>query len=183
MGVLAALGVAAALMLAPEKKMAGESGGVTLWEVCSANQGGFIDGRGETPDWIEIKNTADTPVSLAGFTLGDGREAKRETLLPDVTLEAEEYILLCASGQEGWDGKYYHLPFKISAEGEMLWLGAPDGRVVQLVYLPAMGADESYGMTEDGSMQKNAYSTPGAANSEAMAGYQAAPMGWVEERK
>lgn len=183
MGVVAALGVTAALFFAPQKIIAGETGGITIWEVCTANQGCYTDGRGETPDWIELKNTADESVNLVGFTLGDGREAEKQAPLPEVELEPGECILLCASGQMGWDGANYHLPFRLSSEGELLLLSAPDGRVVQLIYIPSMAAEESYGMTEKGTMEKMQAPTPGEANAPVQPGYQAAPMGWVEGRR
>ena len=183
MGLLAFVGIAAALIFSTGKAIAGEKGGVTIWEVCSVNRAGMPDGQGEYPDWIEIKNTAQVPVSLAGFTLGDGRKKDRQATLPDITLNPDEYMLLCASGREGWDGQYYHVPFRLSAEGELLLLGAPDGRVVQLIYLPAMGADESYGMTGSGIMEKSRYPTPGQENAMGGNRYQAAAMGWVEGRR
>jgi len=183
MGIAAVLGVAAALFFAPQKAIAGEKGGITIWEVCSVNRGSFRDQRGETPDWIEVKNTADEPVNLAGFMLGDGRTAEKQAPLPEVELKPGECILLCASGQTGWDGANYHLPFRLSSEGELLLLSAPDGRVVQLIYIPSMAAEESYGMTEKGTMEKMQTPTPGEANAPVQPGYQAAPMGWVEGRR
>lgn len=183
LGILASAGIVAALFFSPGKTLAGEKGGITIWEVCSVNRMGLSDGKGRYPDWIEIKNTSDVPVSLAGFTLGDGRKKDKQIHLPDVTLNPDEYILLCASGQKGWDGQYYHVPIRLSSEGEMLFLGTSDGRIVQLIYLPAMNADESYGMTMRGTMEKSRYPTPGKENAADDRVYPAAPMGWVENRR
>ena len=44
---------------------------VTITEFLASNSGGLLDEDGETPDWIEIYNSATTSVDLAGWHLTD----------------------------------------------------------------------------------------------------------------
>jgi hypothetical protein len=182
-GWIALLGAAAALLFSQQSALSGPRGGVTLWEFCASNADSLTDGWGGRPDWIEIKNTGDTVICLEGFSINDSKRQVSVAPLPDVSLAPGEYLVLCASGREGFDGKYHHLPLKLAAEGEFLTLTDGTGCILQAVMLPAMGADESWGMTEADVMEKMARATPGADNDAGMGEAYAAPMGWVENRK
>ena len=183
LALAALLGVAAAMVFSRQSSLAGADGGVTMWELCAANHGCLTDGQGAHPDWIELTNTGREPVNLKGFTLGDSKRQLDLAVLPDYTLQPGAYLVVCASGKSGWDGAYYHVPFRLSAQGEFLTLADPSGRILQAVFLPAMGENESYGMSEQGVMVKTSVPTPGADNRTAQPSGQAAPMGLVEGRQ
>ncbi len=183
MALAALLGITLALIFSRQSSMAGADGGITIWELCASNHGCLTDGKGAHPDWIELTNTGEEAVNLKGFTLGDSKRKLDLAVLPDYMLQPGEYLVLCASGGEGWDGHYYHVPFRLSAQGEFLSLADPSGRILQAIFMPAMGDDESYGISEQGAMVRTAQPTPGAGNQ--IDGYsgQAAPMGLVEQRR
>lgn len=182
LALLGGVAILCGVIFARKQSLAGEDGGVTMWELCASNHGSLTDGRGAHPDWIELTNTAGEPINLRGFTVSDGRKAP-SAALPDYMLMPGEYFVICASGEAGWDGLYYHVPFRLSARGELVILADPRGRVLQTILLPPMGEDESYGMSSSGNMAKMAAPTPGAANGAEETGIQAAPMAWVEGRR
>jgi len=183
LALAALLSVIAALVFSRQSSMAGPEGGVTIWELCASNQGCLTDGRGGHPDWIELTNTGEEAINLKGFTLGDSKRELELAVLPDYTLQPGEYLVLCASGEAGWDGVYYHIPFRLSAQGEFLTLADPQGRILQAVFMPAMGGDESYGISEQGVMVRADCPTPGEGNRITRMGGQAAPMGLVQQRR
>lgn len=183
LALVALLGVTAALIFSRQSSMAGPEGGVTIWELCASNHGCLTDGRGEHPDWIELTNTGQEAVNLKGFTLGDSKRELALAVLPDYTLQPGEYLVLCASGKTGWDGAYYHIPFRLSAQGEFLTLADPRGRILQAVFMPAMGKDESYGISDQGVMVSSDWPTPGAENRITQTSGEAAPMGLVQRRR
>lgn len=45
-------------------------------EICAANKNSFQDASGASPDWIEIINTSDQTLSLAGIGLSDGKKIR-----------------------------------------------------------------------------------------------------------
>ena len=44
---------------------------VQINEFVSSNGSSFYDEDGDTPDWIELYNTTDQPINLAGFGITD----------------------------------------------------------------------------------------------------------------
>lgn len=50
----------------------------------------------ETGDWVEIHNTSDRVVKLSGYRFYDD---KHEFLLPDVTIGAQDYLIICQNAK------------------------------------------------------------------------------------
>lgn len=70
-------------------------------EVMSSDNTAFADEDGDCEDWVELVNTGDASVPLAGWGLTD--DAAGEPLkwtFPDITLTAGEYLLVWASGKD-----------------------------------------------------------------------------------
>ncbi len=111
--------------------------GVVINEVCFSNTES-VAGR-NSYDWIEIRNTSSSSVSLAGWGLSDDPAKPRKwQFAEDVTLKAGGYLVVMATGNTfiGVDRYgYYHASFKLSV-GESITLSTPDGTVVDR--LPAM---------------------------------------------
>ena len=111
-------------------------------EVLSSNSK-FPAPDGGSHDLVEIKNISDKPVSLSGYTLSDKRSEPERYVFPDAVLESGEfYVVYCsdntALGQN-------HAPFKISADGETLYL-SKDGVFTDALSVPGdLGKNESYG--------------------------------------
>ena len=69
-------------------------------EVMSSNQTSVRDEDGDTPDWIEIYNPGDVSIDLTGYGLSDRPDNPYKWVLPSITLEAEEHMLVFASGKD-----------------------------------------------------------------------------------
>ncbi|MBN2801244.1 MAG: lamin tail domain-containing protein [Deltaproteobacteria bacterium] len=121
---------------------------------------------GETADFVELVNTGDSCLDLAGLYLSDDADALDAFPLPALTLEAGAFTVIWADQGEGDD----HAPFKLSSGGEDVFLSDADGAILATVALPALEADTSWGRLPDGTgaFQRTA-PTPGEAN-RALAG-------------
>ena len=96
-----------------------------------------------TPDWVELHNATDAPVDLSGWTISDDEAEPAKARLSG-SIEARGFLVLRAD-----EGIHENsLPFKISAEGGVLLLFAPDGRG-QIVRHGVVGADFSVARTTD----------------------------------
>ena len=98
--------------------------GVIISEVMTDNRTTLADEDGDFPDWIELRNTTDAPVSLDGFGLSDDPADSFKWRLPDITLGAEEHLLVFASGKDRREVREpVHAP-PPGVPGLRLWLDA-----------------------------------------------------------
>ncbi len=72
---------------------------VQLNELMSSNTRIF-DEEGDTPDWFELYNPSGQAVELSGWTVTDKRDNPGKWPFPDAVLEADEYLLVWASGKD-----------------------------------------------------------------------------------
>jgi CotH kinase protein/Lamin Tail Domain/Chitobiase/beta-hexosaminidase C-terminal domain len=97
-------------------------------EFMASNQNGITDENGSRPDWIEIRNPDAAPVSMSGWALTDSATNPQKWLFPAVTIPANGYLLVFASGNDRRTvGQNLHTNFSLSAGGEFLALVRPDG--------------------------------------------------------
>ena len=136
-------------------------------EVMANNESTLADGQGEFDDWVEIYNSGNAAVDLSGYFLSDdaGDVARWQIPLASgvVVLPGERVVLwLDGDTEDGAD----HLPFRLAAEGEVLFLTDPDGvTVVDQVTLPVQHPDISYGRDEaTGEFRYLINPTPGMVN-------------------
>ncbi|OHB72714.1 MAG: hypothetical protein A2V70_02015 [Planctomycetes bacterium RBG_13_63_9] len=126
-----------------------------ITEFMADNDSTLADGDDNFPDWIEIYNPADVPVSLHGWYLTDDADDLEKWEFPQVTIDAGEYLLVFASGQnvdDYVDGQgYLHTNFKLDADGGSLALVASDGHTVVDAYwdYPGQLRDVSYGVANE----------------------------------
>ena len=133
-------------------------------EVMSANKATVADASGDFPDWVELINRGEEPVSLTGCSLSWGA---RSLALADAELEPGACALILFSEQRD----AFSLP---NEEGTLRLLG-PTGGELDAMRLPKLEADCSF--TPDG---VSLWPTPGYENSpKGYAAFQAArePLG------
>jgi len=101
-------------------------------------------------DWIELYNSADREVSLAGYYVSDTADALYRARLPvEAVVPAEGFLVLYADDDTTQGG--LHLGFKLSGDGEGVWLTSADGRIVDSVTFGSDGpAGSSYARYPDG---------------------------------
>jgi hypothetical protein len=122
---------------------------VRINEFLADNQNGIRDDDGTRQDWIELFNASPTPVDLAGWYLSDdGLNLTKWRVPPGVSMAANAYLLIWASGKDRTNLNALHTNFKLNKDGGFLGLPAPDGTNVISMYSPAYPAqvsDVSYG--------------------------------------
>jgi hypothetical protein len=141
---------------------------VTISEFMAVNDGGLPDGDGDFSDWIELHNQDSNSVSLLHWSLTGDAARLRQWLLPDVTVPANGYLVVFASGKNrAVAGAELHTSFKLDGAGEFLALVKPDGITVASQFTPRFPNQRknvSYGVGPDAALHYFRPPTPGTAN-------------------
>ena len=109
------------------------------------------------PDWVELHNAGEEPVSLKNVFLCCGTESFE---LGEAELGADEYMVVFCDDS----GLPAHASFSISKEGESLALRTDRNVILDEFELPACETDRSASRAEDGGIFVSAMATPGYAN-------------------
>jgi hypothetical protein len=139
-------------------------------EILAANQTGLADEDGEAQGWIEIYNRGSAPVSLAGWSLTDDSEDPGRWVFPAVTVNANSYLVVFASGKDRTSltpPARLHTNFKLAEGGEFLGLYSPDSPrtlISSFSPFPVQRNDYSYGYDTTNNLRYFAVPTPGAPN-------------------
>ena len=130
------------------------AGNPIISEFVASNGSSFEDGFGGDPDWIEIRNDADTVVDLNGYYLTDRASdlTKWQFTTPTI-LNPGEHLVVFASSLDTIDPSgFHHTNFSLSAGGEYLALSAPDQSLLSEFGIggtdyPPQLTDVSYGVS------------------------------------
>ncbi len=110
--------------------------------------------------WVELRNTGNTTVQLAGYRLTDDLGTPARWIIPSgVTIPAGGYLVLWLDGQA--EGR--HAPYVLGMSGE-LGLFMPDGTPVDTLTFGPQQPDVSYGRNVGGDQRYFDPPTPGAVN-------------------
>lgn len=121
-------------------------------EVCSSNKSSFKDAAGNSPDWVEIFNPTDMEVSLADVGLSDTETDQFLFTFPDdAVIPAYGYIIVCCDDAASEAEGEYHAPFKLSSNGETLYLTHAKKGSIDSVTFPELEKDITYGRYRNGS--------------------------------
>jgi hypothetical protein len=137
--------------------------------------------NGDYEDWIEIYNSGDSPIDLAGYYLADNLQDNNYWQIPagrasNTTVPAKGFLILFADGKT--DKGADHLGFKLDKQGEKIVLIARDGlTVLDSISYQNQFRDISYGRFPDGGWQwvYIAEITPGSANKQGCVGFVPTP--------
>ena len=123
---------------------------VRLNEVLPSNSSlGCGDEVGERNDWVELYNTSDLAVDLAGYSLTDDTASPRKSVVPEgVTIEARSTLLFWADGTPEQGER--HLSFKFNAKLEGVILYDTEVRQVDLYRWTDATSDVSFARVPDG---------------------------------
>ena len=136
-----------------------------ITEFMSSNTNTVVDHYGATEDWIEIKNTGSTAVSLGGKYLTDDLSRRNRFELPAVTLEPGQYYIVWADDDE--DQGPNHANFKLDAGGESVGLFdsyETDYAPVFTVVYTQQAENISNGTNSSGGIVPQTFITPGGEN-------------------
>jgi len=114
-------------------------------EVCSKNDHIITDINGNYWDWIEIYNPENTPVNLNQFYLSDDDSELDKWKFPNFILNANQYVLVFASKKTSASNEL-HCNFKISADGESIYLSNSQKEIIQQIDCPKLKANHSFGL-------------------------------------
>jgi len=138
------------------------SGGVVISELMASNGSTIRDQFGAYSDWIEIYNGTSSEVNLRGWSLSDNTMNRRRFVFPDVSLAADGYLLVFASGDENLQGEL-HASFKLSSGGEHVVLYNSQGEAVS--YMEYDSLDKGQSLVRAGSaLEVTRLPSPGNAN-------------------
>lgn len=124
--------------------------GVILSEVMASNDSIETYPDAGFTDWIEIYNSSGQTVDLSGFGLSNNIGRPRKWQFPNGTVinPGEYKVVLCDKKPDKSTSAQPHAGFKISRQGqETICLSDPDGRVLDVMFLPEMKTNISYGRT------------------------------------
>jgi hypothetical protein len=147
-------------------------------EFMAGNKTGLKDNKGKFSDWIEIYNSGNEAIDLAGYylsdTLGDpGKSKIKKSSLDSTIINSHGYLVLFADGKT--INGVLHLSFKLKKNGEQLGLFKKEGKSyiqVDAITYKKQFNDVSFGRVPDGSKKLEYIQTPspGATNNDAATG-------------
>ncbi len=126
----------------------------------------FTDGQ--SYDWVEIHNPTAAQVSLKGWHLSNDPYNLKKWAFPDTAKIAKNgYLIVYCAGDTVEEPKKdtLYASFKLSANGDELYLTNPEGETVSLTFGPQFG-NVSYGLTGDSQYHFLENYTPGKKNDE-----------------
>jgi len=127
-------------------------------------------------DWIELHNRGEKSVSLLGWGLSKSAKNPAKWVFPDIMIEPGEYLVIYASGLNLKETKNnLHTNFKLSADGESVFLFSESAHLVDKLQSGAFLNDISFGKDDDGRLAYFTAPTPGYANGKGYDGITASP--------
>src|SRR5690348_829698 len=137
---------------------------VVISEFLADNKRNLADEDNQFPDWIELYNTSNSTLNLAGWALTDDPTHQAKWVLPSTNLTAKGFLVVFASGKNrSIPGAPLHTDFSLKASGEYLALLKPDSSVATEFSpaFPAQVPDISYGLAQN--VTTNTFLTQGAS--------------------
>jgi hypothetical protein len=121
---------------------------IVINEILASNLANASDEEGEFDDWIELYNNSNEALSLYGYYLSDNSQDLKKWALPYISIAAFSYLIIWADDDE--EQGENHTSFKISADGEELFLTTSDGRIADQVIFGGQQTDLSLGRYPNG---------------------------------
>lgn len=154
---------------------------VVINEFSAANMDGLTDNFGEHEDWIELYNTGNQAVSLAGYYLSDDVDNSDKWKIPaGVTIAAGGYLVVYASDRDLVNGADIHAGFSLTqTKNEDIALFTPQEVLVDAIEITQPNqVNHSTGRVSDGAASWGIFTqpTPGAPNGNAFQAYASKPV-------
>lgn len=118
---------------------------ILINEVMSSNRSAVTDYDGDYSDWIELYNNSDDTTNLSLYYLSDDFEELQKYRLPNILLKPFSFYCIFASGKDTVVNNQVHANFKLSADGESVFLFSEDGVELSMLEIPELNPDISYG--------------------------------------
>lgn len=122
--------------------------GVLINEIRSTDASAYRDGYYGS-DYIELYNQSEETISLDSWYLSDDESNLMKSKIAEMEIAPKSYVVLFADCGENENS----LNFKISSEGEKIFLSNSKGELVDSVLVPALRYGESYARISDGNQK------------------------------
>ncbi|MBN2473680.1 MAG: lamin tail domain-containing protein [Pirellulales bacterium] len=138
-----------------EPRLVLDAGPLVISELLAVNNGDYpgalSDADGDLSDWLEIYNPTGNSVNLDGWYLSDDSNLLTKWQFPAVSISADQYRVVFASGKDRIVGSELHTNFRLDGDGEYLALVQPDGQTISHAWpdYPRQYPDVSYGLSEE----------------------------------
>ena len=125
---------------------------IKINEICASNKT-YINDYFEKNDWIELYNTTDKSINVAGMYISDNLNKPQKYQIPSIenvntVIEPYGYLILWADKLNPIS--QIHTSFKLGAEGGEVILTSEDGAWCDTLIYPAHNSDFSVGLYPDG---------------------------------
>ena len=135
---------------------------LVLSELVAKNAGGLKDSDGELSDWLELTNVSSVPVSMKGISVTNSVSDPAKWLIKaDRVLDPGASVVIFASGKNRAEGDELHASFRLSSEGESLWVFDQDARFICATSYTELGDGLAWQLGDDGNYVKTYAQTPG----------------------
>ncbi len=134
-------------------------------ELLASNTKGFPDEAGEFEDWIELYNSSDTSIDIAGYSLSDKPNDLYKWQFPANTVVPAKGFIVVFADEDQEQGPL-HTNFKLAKSGETISILDAQGKVLDEVTYSNQETDKSFARVTDGTgaFEQSTVNTPGASN-------------------
>ena len=136
---------------------------IVISEVMPGSGYAIINGEGANCDWVELYNSGSTAVTLEGAFLSDDSENRTKWMLPDLTIQPGERMLIRCAGALAKDGE---ANFALSRDSGSVILTGKYGNTISMVTYPSLGKECAWALQSDGSYIETSRATPGYENND-----------------
>ena len=122
--------------------------GICINEVCCSYFPTSFSEVQPPSDWIELYNFSAKNINLGEYYLSDDKEDLYKCSLPSVELSPGSYYVIHSKCNEMTEEEAY-LNFRISAQGETLYLSSQTGGAIDVVNVPKMDTNTTWSRLPD----------------------------------
>ena len=156
------------------------NGDVVINELMATNDVTAADQDGEFDDWIELYNNTSSSIDLSGYFLSDEADAAMKWEFPaGTTIDGNGYLIVWADNDTDQSG--LHAGFKLSADGEAVFLSDPNGNLIDYTYFGPQVAPQTYGRFPNGTGSFVAMEASYAAENDVVIGITQSEMEGAEK--
>lgn len=142
-------------------------------EVMSSNGITIEDEDGDNEDWVEFYNPTDETIDLLDYGLSDDYDNLFKWILPDVSIEPGEFLLIWTSGKDHNDPDApLHTNFSINNSGEEVIITNSQGELIDEIPPTNISTDISYGRFPDGDDNLLYFENPTPGEPNTSAGFE-----------
>ena len=123
-------------------------GELVINELMAKNESTVQDLNGDYDDWIELYNPTPSSISTAGLFLSDDSTDLMKWPIPEKTVSSDDYLIIWADEESDEEGM--HANFKLSSNGEQLFLSYNSSEIIDSISFSFQNPDMSFARLPNG---------------------------------